>query len=421
MSSLREEELKIIHQFSSLMGKIFDFEELLEALVGTLSRHFQCRRVSILLIDEEGLPMIKMAQGFANDDALVKNLKLDSIGPISREVIKKKKPVIFKTKKDWSGAKIKINSNYKTFAFLAVPILYNGEVRGIINIAEPERKKTFSGEDVRMLEIISTKIGFSLETIKLHKAIVGQEVFKKELEIGRSLQLSLLPSFFPKSPHVDISVCSYPAMMVGGDYYDFLNLDENNLALAIGDISGKGVSASILMASLRALARTSVPRHGASINISLQEINEFFYTDLHETHYYSTLILGIFNFSARVFRFINAGHNYPILYRSKNKKALELTEASTHFLGFFREIPTQAAEIPIESGDIFVFFTDGLVENRSTDSVPFEEKRVMELLEQINPSQSALQIKEKILNGFRIHVKGAQLIDDYSLIVVKIL
>ncbi|MDD2715993.1 MAG: SpoIIE family protein phosphatase [Candidatus Wallbacteria bacterium] len=421
MSSLREQELSILHYFSGLLGKIFDFEELLEMLVTALTKHFTCRRISIILLDEEGSPVVKMAKGFSNDDALVKNLKLDSIGPISKEIIRKKKPILFKTKKDWLDAKLKINSNYKTFAFLSVPILNNNEVKGIINIAEPEKKRTFSNEDMRMLEIIATQIGFSLETISLHKAIVRQEVYKKELEIGRKLQLSLLPASHPKNDRLDLSLCSFPAMLVGGDYYDFLNLDDNRVAIAIGDISGKGVSASIIMASLRTLVRAHLPRMCNNLAKTVQDINEALYQDLGSSHYYSTLILGIFDFSKMTFTFINAGHNYPILYREATGETIELQGSSTTFLGSFPELKPEEEILDIHPGDVLLFFTDGLIENKNAERIPYDEEQIKNLLKKHSSGNRAVQIKEMIHNDFRKHLKGNPLSDDYTIIIAKIL
>jgi len=416
-----QKELATIHYFSNILSRIFDFDELLETLVEVLGDHFKCRRVSIILLNGKD-PILKMAKGFQDDNTLIKNFKLDTVGKISELVLKKKKSIAFNSKRDWKESGLDVSSNYFSPSFLSTPIINNGEIIGIINIAEPENKRKFLISDINMLEIIATQIGFSIVSIGLHKKIVENEVYKNELEIGRKLQLSLLPESAPKKNGIEISLCSFPALLVGGDYYDFLDISESKIAVIIGDISGKGVSASIIMASLRTLIHAALNKHGEDLSAISREINSILYSDLKNTHYFTTLFISIIDTHTRKMNYINLGHNYPVIFRKKESNVYEIKEASTNFLGFFENIKLKPAELALNKGDYILFYTDGLTENKIPNSLPYSEERMMKIFEEgCIKDTGAIMVKESILSDFKSYIEDSPLQDDYTIIVVKII
>jgi len=416
-----KKELETIHYFSNILSKIFDFDELLETLVDILGEHFKCRRVSLILLDGDE-PLLKMAKGFQEDSSMIRDIKLDTVGQISSLVLKHKKSIAFNSRNDWKEAGLDLSDNYRSPSFLATPIINNGDIIGIINIAEPENKRKFLISDKNMLEIVATQIGFSIVSIKMHKKILNNEIYKTEMEIGRRLQLSLLPEASPHKKGIDISLCSFPAILVGGDYYDFIDISKDKLAVIIGDISGKGVSASIIMASLRSLIHSSFRKYGEDLVSISEEINTILYSDLKKTHYFSTLFIGVFDIKKKKMEYINLGHNYPIMYRNKKSEINELADASTNFLGFFEKIKLRSVSIDLDKNDYLLFYTDGLIENKVPKELPYSEKRLEKVFSKAcENALEAVSVKEAILNDFKDYSNGYPLLDDYTIIVIKIL
>lgn len=414
-------DLKVIHFFSDLLSRIFDFEELLEVMTKRISNHFNCERVSIVLIDDKGMPVLKLARGFSENGKLLKNKKLDTIGRITQLVLDKKKTICLNNENDWKreGLSVLDNDNYKTISFLATPIINSNEVKGIINVTEPKSKKSFTDADKHILEIIATQIGFSIETIKLHQKIVNQEVYKRELEIGRKLQLSLLPSSIIKSSVLDISYCSYPALLVGGDYYDFLRVDDEHLLVIIGDISGKGVAASQIMATIRTMLHTLFPKYIDDLSELMNELNRLLFKDFSDTYYYTTLFLALFDEKNKILTYINAGHNYPLFYDGSRVK--ELNRASTQFIGSFFNINPKTETLNLYKGNVLLLYSDGITESRNENDDVFGEKRLNKIFKKYaSKGYSASHIRENIIADFKSFCGDRMPEDDYTLIVIKV-
>jgi len=243
---------------------------------------------------------------------------------------------------------------------------------------------------------------------------------RRELEIARRVQLSFLPKSDPQIPGLDIASMCLPALDVGGDYYDFIPMGPRRLGVAIGDVSGKGISAAFYMTLTKGFLR-SLTRSRWSPRDVMVEINSLFYENVERGHFIS-LIFGIFDLDQRRLTFARAGHN-PILTRRAGQGRSERLCPAGNALGldpgeiFSRVI--QEESVPLQAGDVFVFYTDGFSEAMNSSRKEFGEERLDDWVDKCNGA-SAAEMIETIRHRVSRYAGDAPQHDDMTMVVVRI-
>lgn len=250
--------------------------------------------------------------------------------------------------------------------------------------------------------------------------IAERERFLRELEIARNLQLQFLPHREPQFPGLDIASICKPAMEVGGDYYDFIRQDDRYLTVVIGDVSGKGVSAAFYMTMIKGIIKTLARQLKEPANV-LAELNEVFYENAPRNVFVS-LLYATFDLEQRTLTFARAGHN-PLLVRKSKAGGMESLNPPGLAIGmekgvlFSKIIKDQS--VTIESGDILIFYTDGVTEAMNPRGEEFGEKRLYEIIRQYS-DRSAGEILEELRQAVFGFSAGAPQHDDFTLVVVKV-
>lgn len=236
----------------------------------------------------------------------------------------------------------------------------------------------------------------------------------RELEIAKEVQLRLFPQTMPLIQTLEYAGVCIQASQVGGDYYDFLTLGRGRLGLVLGDISGKGIAAALLMANLQANLRTQYAMALDDPARFLQSVNQLFYENTAENAY-ASLFFGEYDDQSRRLRYANCGHLSPLLLRNGN--VLERLDSTCTVLGLFREWNCAMAECRLEPGDILVLYTDGITESVNRAGEEFGEERLIDSLRcRIRlPSQDLLNSIVEEVRGFSPHEQH----DDITLIVAK--
>jgi len=248
-----------------------------------------------------------------------------------------------------------------------------------------------------------------------------RERLQREFEIARRVQFSFLPREKPKLKGIDIASICIPAMEVGGDYYDFIELDDHRLGVVIGDVSGKGISAAFHMTLTKGFLKSQA-KSGLSPRQIMINLNELFYENV-ERGTFISMIYGIFDVQARTFTFARAGHN-PLLIQKGMDEKVEILCPRGLALGLEKGILFERIieeyTIGIHPNDIFVFYTDGFSEAMNNKKEEFGEDRLQNLLTQktlASAEQIIYHIKTEITN----FVGEAPQHDDMTMLVVKIL
>jgi hypothetical protein len=250
--------------------------------------------------------------------------------------------------------------------------------------------------------------------------IAEKERFLKELEIARGVQMRFLPQKVPEFPSLEIVSLCQPAMEVGGDYYDFIQMNEQYMSILIGDVSGKGVSAAFYMTMVKGIIKTLSKKTKDPATL-LIEANEIFYENA-PRNVFITIIYGIFDLKAQTLTVASAGHNPLIAWRHSTGKT-EIVNPRGIALGLdpgehYRAIIEEKC-IPIEEKDVFVFYTDGVSEAMNTNEEIFSEKRLRSVIEKYAHLSPQI-LQEKIVQAVSEFSGKAPQHDDLTMVVVKI-
>jgi len=246
-------------------------------------------------------------------------------------------------------------------------------------------------------------------------SVAEKERLQSEIEIAATIQRNLLPKEGPQFRGVSFSAHFEPTASIGGDYYDVFNLDKSKLAVAIGDVSGHGLSTGLVMAMVKA-AITTLVEEGADERSLFQRLNELVYRST-ERRAFMTLAFTIFDLEHAKIRHTNAGHLYPYLLRKKGGAPISIESPSLP-LGVRESMMTQTVEIDLEDGDAIVYLSDGIVEAQDAEGDPFGfDQLEMLLTQQVERSPSV--IRDVILDAVARHSGERPADDDRTIMVLR--
>ena len=267
----------------------------------------------------------------------------------------------------------------------------------------------------------AAQTALALEVARLTTAIgremVQRERMSRELEIAREVQEHLFPQRLPSVPGLDYCGRCRPAREVGGDYYDFLELPKGRLGIAIGDVSGKGIGAALMMANLEASLRGQASV-GNDLAELIKRVNDLVY-GASPANSYATLFYGEYDPSSRHLSYVNAGHNPPVVVR-KSAAAYQFFRLETGgpVVGLIQQ-SYQQESFPLESGDLVVLFTDGVSEAMNSRDEEWGEERLIEFAKSCY-GLPAVEVMTRILAAAHAFAAGSQY-DDMTLVVLRIL
>jgi len=297
---------------------------------------------------------------------------------------------------------------------LVVPMQIQGETRGLIFLGKRINNHEYSEADIEYVYSVGSLAIISIENKRLFQEALEKKKMEDELDIARDIQKNLLPHDIPELHNFEISAINVSSKQVGGDYYDLIRLDDNNLCLSIADVSGKGVPAALLMANLQAFLKTIV-RHGIELDEATALINDLVSENTSDGKFI-TFFWGVLNDDARKFRYVNAGHNPPLLIR--NGEIIKLNIGGI-VLGVMKTVtPYESREISLQKEDVIVMFTDGVSEAMNTKGEEFSDERLENTAKRISHKSSPeiLQdIRQEVIN----YTAGALQSDDITLMVIK--
>lgn len=252
--------------------------------------------------------------------------------------------------------------------------------------------------------------------VKLQEATAARERLEGELEIAKGIQQNFLPKEMPDIRGIEIAAFNLPAREVGGDFYDFIPIDEDRWGLEIADVSGKGIPAALFMALSRTLVR-SVTSANSTVAGAIKQANKLIFSE-GRSNMFVTLFYAIINTQKMTLSYTNAGHNPPMLIK-KSSKDIVLLKAQGVPLGITGDMELYDEQITLTSGDIIILYTDGITEAINEKREQFKEERLSELVIE-DQSLSAQDIIKKVLEGIRIFSGKQPQFDDITLIVLKV-
>ena len=275
-----------------------------------------------------------------------------------------------------------------------------------------------SSDEFGNLARIFNRMTMNLQTAQ--SARLAQKAMEHELSLATSIQAGLLPAELPKIPGLDLAAYYDSAKEVGGDYYDFLQVDNNRIGVVVADVSGKGVPGSLVMSMTRSMLHLAA-RENRSPKDTIIEVNNCLAPDLNPGMFV-TLAYLVLDTRSREVRLVRAGHNAPLLYSSRHGQVIDLHPKGIA-IGLDREGPLFSSQLEpqkftLQAGDVLVLYTDGIVEGKDPQGRDFGDERLHQLLLE-NRERPASEILETIMAELRSHQKNAEQSDDITLLVLK--
>ena len=262
-------------------------------------------------------------------------------------------------------AKQEISGSYDKLAEigieLIVPMELQRETKGLILLGKRINNQEYSGADIEFIYSTGSLAIISLENRRLFKEALAKQKMEEELELARGIQRNLLPREIPSYSNFDIAVLNLTSQQVGGDYYDVIPLDENSFCIAIGDVSGKGVPAALLMANLQAFLKI-ICKQGMKLDEATALINDLVSENTSDGKFI-TFFWMILENETKTLNYVNAGHNPPLLIR--DGKIIKLDKGGI-ILGVMKTfVPYSSESIQLKKDDVIILFTDGVTEAKN--------------------------------------------------------
>ena len=300
-----------------------------------------------------------------------------------------------------------------------VPILdHAGQLSGLLVLGQRLSEEPYSSEDKRLLDSVASQAGIAIENMGLaEKMAERMEVDRRvarDMEIAREVQSRLFPQFLPPLQTLQYTGTCIQARVVGGDYYDFLDLGTGRLGIVLADISGKGIAAALLMANLQANLRSRYMVAIEDPHQLLQSVNRMFFENTPDDSY-ATLFYADYDDANHCLRYANCGHNPPLLLRANG--GIEKLGATATVLGLFSDWRCKVEKVALGPGDVLVIYTDGITEAPNQAGEEFGESRLLDIV-RAHPQAKVNEMLSEILSEVQQFSCESQA-DDLTLVIAR--
>ena len=406
--------LDIVGKFNSTM----DPSRLLHDIIESTKGMVEAEASSLFLLSDGGKNLeLTIPTGPAT--AEVSGKKIASDHGISGWVVQHQQPVLItdvQSDPRFQGELLS-NPNFQSRNMICVPLNNNqGKTIGVlqaINIKEDFLNEEMLG----LFQTLANQAATALENVHVKQQQLAAELVNKELEVATEIQARFFPQQTPNLEGYEVAGCSIPAKDVGGDYYDFIpNPEPGQHGFVVADVTGKGVPASLLMATMRATLRANIQNNPNDIVQALRQVNGDIYRDSPVDKFITSIYCNL-DYESHELSYVNSGHNPPYIVRANDNRIEELDQGGL-MLGIMEEIDLPKATLSIDKGDILMLFSDGVTEATNPSGELFSEERFEQWLLDHN-QLSAEEMKDALLETLRDYANGSPQSDDITFIIVK--
>lgn len=406
----RHSPLHLVEAFSRQLISVFDPEKLRGIVIENLQRFLMVKNICFAVHDDRIdeytiLPSDDCPEKFVIDraDALLATIG-ESRLPISIDSLK------------CNGTPSLLLTELKARAIkLILPLIENDQLLGFLALTDKINGLNFSKEELNLLIVLANQFVTALTTARFYVEALEKRRFDEELNMARQIQADLLPKELPDNEHFSLAAYSKPSQTIGGDFYDFIPIDENRFGLIIADGCGKGLPAAMLISQIQAMMKSEI-NNGNDIRQTLVNVNKMVvrYTPKDK---FVTLFYGVYDQSKNQFEYATAGHHYPMWIR--NSGEFDLLSKGGPALGLIEPAHFETGVIHLQANDVILFYTDGVTETMDDAKQQYGEIRLGELLIQKRhlDSNSIIAAIREDLDCFNSN--GSQ-VDDCTIMVLKI-
>ena len=402
--------LLLLNEISRELTSILNVDELLRRIAELLNRIIDYQMFSILLVDEEGDRLShRFSLRFQESIHLKHDIPLGK-GIVGIAAAEKTAVLVPDVSKDSRY----VMANPETKSELEVPLIYKDKVIGVLDL-EHTRRGFFTEDHKRTITTLAAQVAIALENARLYEQIAQQERrLERDLSLARELQFRLLPQTMPKVPHLDVAARFSPARAIGGDLYDFVNYSLSRLGIIIGDVSGKGAPAAIYAALVSGILRSHAPIEPAPAEM-LSAVN-FSLAERRIEAQYVCLLYAVWDDQRRTLQIANSGLPRP-LYVHDGK--IEVIEAAGLPAGLFDEAEYDEFTFQAKPDDMFVFFSDGILDARNRAGEMFGRSGVERVVAACT-AQTPDCVVDSLFQAVEEHAAGEDTFDDQTVVAIKV-
>jgi sigma-B regulation protein RsbU (phosphoserine phosphatase) len=402
--------LVLLNEIARELTSILNVDELLKRIAELLSRLIDYQMFSILLLDTAGE---KLQHRFSL--RFQENIQLKHDVPLGDGLVgyaaRHRQAVLVP---DVSKDPRYILLNPETRSELAVPLIYKDNVIGVLDL-EHTKRGFFTDDHKRTVTTLAAQVAIAIENARLYEEIARQEKrLERDLALARELQFRLLPQSLPKLANLEVAAKFAPARAIGGDLYDFVNYSLDHLGMVIGDVSGKGAPAAIYAALVSGILRSHAPIEPGPAEM-LRAVN-FSLGERRIEGQFVSLIYAVWDDRSRAVRIANSGLPRP-LYVHDGK--IEVIEATGLPLGLFDDAEYDELTFKAKPGDMFVFFSDGILDARNRAGDMFGRHRTEAIIAGCADISADCVVKS-LFKAVTEHAAGEEAFDDETVVAIKV-
>lgn len=402
-------EKNMLYEVGISMSGSLDLDEVLHKILDLLRRVVQFDAGGVFLIDpEENRIKSQAIVGYDPVEDEKVQLKIGQ-GLIGHVATTGEPVIVSDVLKDTRY----VDAHTGTRSEVVTPIKVDDRVIGVLNL-ESNQPNAYSKRDLKLLSAFASQAGISVERAWFHQRSLNAKKLEEQLNIARATQQSFLPKNDPKIIGYDVTGRNVSSGEVGGDYYDFIPIVGSHTGVAIGDVSGKGMPAALIMASFRASLIAEI-RNNYSIRTICAKVNSLLWESLDPGNYV-TAVYGVLDARNHIFTFSNCGHNPPVMLLAND--SVEHLRDGGPILGVAKDAVYEERAMVVHPGDIIVLYTDGVTEVFNDAGQEFGVDRLIEVIK-TNRRKTAQQIQDAIYSAVMSFCSDEHIFDDLTIVVIK--
>jgi phosphoserine phosphatase RsbU/P len=410
----RYEEINLLYTIGEILGRTVTLEDAAATILTEISETVGARHASIL-VHEPTTNTLHVVAAIGSGSEGAPPIRVDDPGCVSARVFRTQHPLTVEDGEMVCDAE----RPYRRGEMLSVPIMWTtptgGEPLGVVNLSDRSSHQPYSAGDQKLVLAIATQIGTAIQNARLVRSSLEQQRLLQEMYLAHDLQMKLLPNTGIVAPEAKVAARVIPAESVGGDFYHLFRIPGGRTGVMIGDVSGHGYRAALIMAlamSAAAIHAQNAPDPGQMLSMLLATLRE----ELASTEMFISMFFGVLEKKSSVLRYSNTGHPHAFIFGATGEPRRLVAHGPP--LGMSDEAPG-ASVVPWKKGeDLLVLFTDGVIDAKSPAGDRLGEAKVLEVVGK-NRALPPDEILRRVFDMLSEHTSGAPSDDDLTLLVLR--
>lgn len=409
----RYEEINLLYTISEILGRTVSLEETAQTILTEVSETVGARRASIL-VHERATDRLTAVAALGVDPRALPAIPVQDACSVSARVFRTQHPMIAEA----GELPCDEEAAYRRGALLSVPIMWTSprgaEPLGVVNLSDRRSGQPFTAGDQKLIAAIATQIATAIQNARLVRASLDQQRLVREMELAHDLQMKLLPDADVVAPEANVAARVVPAESVGGDFYNLFRLGDRRTGVMIGDVSGHGYQAALIMAlmmSAAAIHSQTTADPGETLHALLSTVRD----ELATTEMFISTFYAVVDPARAELRYANAGHPHAFVFGADGRA--ERLAASDPPLGMSDAHPATVRR-PWNDGDLLVLFTDGVSDARNRAGERLGEEKVVEIIQRHRGKRPDV-ILEQLFRVVNQHAGDAPRRDDLTALLLR--